>query len=76
MRKNITITELLGGFGDDFLDEPKTMKEGRPVTIWMPKEVKIKFDNLQKKSNRRFGKKAREVLIALIDLAEERLPII
>lgn len=42
------------------------------VTIWLPSEYKSRYDELQKQSGRRFAKKARELLMAAIDVARER----
>lgn len=52
------------------------MKTGRcSVTIWLPPEAKARYDVLQERTRRRFSKKAREALLALIDAAEERVPL-
>jgi hypothetical protein len=72
MNKSL-VEDLLGDFSPTPRDEFKTFKEGRPVTIWIPADSKAKYDKLQAKSGRRFGKKAREILIELIGLAEERI---
>lgn len=37
------------------------------VTIWLPEEYKEKFNQLQSRSKRRFGKKIQEMLIKAID---------
>lgn len=47
----------------------------RSITLWLPVEYKEKFDLLQGRSNRLFGKKLQEVLMQAIDrvpLEEER----
>lgn len=44
----------------------------KPVTIWLSTEAKVKYDQLQKQTRRKFSKKAREALLALIDMAEAR----
>lgn len=73
MNRAAAIENLLGDFSPSPLESTKNLKEGRPVTIWLPSDTKAKYDSLQEKSGRRFGKKAREVLIELIALAEERI---
>jgi shikimate kinase len=70
----MTIEDLLGDFSPTPPEEPRSLKEGKPVTIWLPANAKAGYDRLQEKSGRRFGKKAREVLIELIELAEQRIP--
>lgn len=70
--RETTISEILGDFSPTMKDSPKSLKEGRPVTIWLPAEAKARYDRLQEKSGRRFSKKAREILLALIEMAEAR----
>lgn len=50
----------------------KSGLNGGTVTIWLSAEDKARYDRLQEQSNRRFSKKAREALILLMDLAEQR----
>jgi hypothetical protein len=66
-----TISEILG----DFNTEGKMssdLKGGKPITLWLPKEVKDRFDRIQQTSGRRFSKKLREIFITAIDLAEKK----
>lgn len=67
----MTINDLLGDFSQA-TDTDKSLTERRPVTIWLPADAKSRYDKLQEKSGRRFSKKAREVLLALIDCAEQK----
>jgi predicted DNA-binding protein len=62
---------LLGDF-DPKDAGPEPLRSGAPVTLWMHNDYKERYDRLQKMSGRRFSKMAREVLEALIDLAEKR----
>lgn len=64
-----TLTEILG----DFTCSPAQLqaKNGATLTLWVPVDVKARYDKLQEQSGRRFSKKAREALIALIDAAEK-----
>lgn len=66
-----SLNEILKDFNptEPTMDEKQRLTAN--VTICVPVEVKEKFDRLQIKSNRRFGKKAREALLALIELAEK-----
>lgn len=73
MSKATTVEDLLGDFSLIPTEGLSSLKEVRPVTIWLPADAKVKYDTLQAKSGRRFGKKARAVLIELIALAEERI---
>lgn len=66
--------DLLGDFEITPTNESRSQKEMRvPVTLWLPADDKARYDQLQNKTKRRFSKKAREVLIELIGLAEDRL---
>ncbi len=68
----ISFSEILGDFGSPAKDDSRTLKDGKPVTIWLPAKAKASYDRLQEKSGRRFSKKAREVLLTLIDIAESK----
>lgn len=45
-------------------------EELRPLTLWVPKSHKEKYDNLQARTKRRFGKKLKEVFILAINKTE------
>jgi hypothetical protein len=45
------------------------VKSGGCVSIWLPDPYKAYWDKLQSKTDRRFGKKARELLMASIQKA-------
>lgn len=72
--KTKTMAEILGDFSTDQTDKKNSLKHGAPVTIWIPAEAKEKYDRLQKISERRFSKKAREALLELIAVAEALAP--
>jgi len=69
MKDTRSIDEILKDF-----DPSQTKKEedlrGGMVGIWLPAQHKVRYDKLQETSGRQFSKKAREVLLALIDAAE------
>jgi hypothetical protein len=67
-----TLNDILADFGPKGADDKNSLKEGKPVTIWLPAAAKARYDKLQETSGRRFSKKAREVLLALIEAAEAR----
>lgn len=66
-----TISEILGDFSPNEASS-SIKRDGQPVTIWLPAEAKARYDKLQKNSGRKFSKKARETLIALIEIAEAK----
>jgi hypothetical protein len=65
-----SLDAILGGF------EPKEaerdLKDRAPITIWVPKPYKARYDQLQSASGRRFNKTVREILLAAIEKAEGR----
>lgn len=48
---------------------------GGPVTTWLPAEIKADYDQLQIRTDKRFGKGARELLIAYVQAAKKKLKI-
>lgn len=67
-----TLNEILSDFRPTKTEEKNSLKGGSPVTIWLPAEAKARYDRLQENSGRKFSKKAREVLLALMEVAEAR----
>lgn len=69
----LSLAEILGDFNLQDSADASGLKSGGPVTIWLPADYKAKYDRLQKASDRRFCKKARKALQALIDLADQKI---
>ena len=63
----------LDDFGPTEPDNGISIKGGKPITVWLPAGYKERFDKIQSASGRRLSKKAREALMALIDIAETRV---
>lgn len=70
--KEITISGFLSDFGQDDRGTEFGSKLNEIVTIRLTPDAKARYDKLQQKSRKKFGKKAREVLLALIEAAEAR----
>ena len=68
-----SLNDILADFSVMTSEDEKRLKERKPVTIWLSAEAKARYDRLQEKSGRKFGKKAREALLMLIDSAEARV---
>lgn len=66
-----TIEDLLGDFRPVQSANRSTLTGGT-VTIWLSAEDKARYDRLQEMSGRKFSKKVREVLMAIIERAEQR----
>lgn len=64
-----TIDSLFENLGNVF-SEYKEPAKVEPITLWIPEEYKAKYDFLQDKTKRRFGKFLKEVLIKSIDKVE------
>lgn len=45
----------------------------KPITFQVSPEIRDRYERLQQRSNRQFGKKARALLLALIEAAEGRI---
>lgn len=67
-----SLDQIIQNFDPTQSGSTSELKDGGAVTIWLPPEYKIAYDNLQRQSNRRFCKKAREILMAAIDVAQAR----
>lgn len=75
MEKTTTLQGIMADFSETELEpeEGGSVKSGAPITIWLPREAKESYDRLQKNSGRRFSKKARQAVLALIAIAERRV---
>ena len=69
MSKIASLEQILGDFGPN--GSGKAV-ERKPITLWLTVEEKARYDRLQKASRRDFCKKARQALIALMELAESK----
>lgn len=67
-----SLDEILSDFNPKSTLQKSNLKSGGPVTIWLPKEYKSRYDELQKTSDRRFCKKIRELIQAAIDMTEAK----
>lgn len=67
-----TLDDILGDFSPAQTEGRAPIKSGTTLTIWVPTDLKARYDRLQERSGRKFSKKAREVLLALIEMAEAR----
>ena len=72
MREKL-LRDILGDFEPVVHPSPNSIKGGGPVTIWLPAQAKARYDRLQKSSGRGFSKKARQLILALIEMAESRM---
>lgn len=59
MAKQKTIDDILESF--DETSTPPTREVG-PITIWVPKDVKEKYEKLQRRSKRAFSRTLREIV--------------
>ncbi len=68
-QKMISLNEMLG----DFRPAAATKRDAKLsayVTIRFGQDAKARYDRLQEISGKEFGKRAREVLLKLMELAE------
>ena len=64
---NETIESVFGDVDSMFSNCDGPVKT-KAITIWLPEDKALKFEQIQAKSKRRFGKKLKEVVIRSIDL--------
>lgn len=69
MRETVSLERILEDFGHNVSGKAA---DRRPITLWLLPEDKARYDRLQKASRREFCKKAREALLALMALAEDK----
>lgn len=63
----MNIDSILSNF-DVSSAETDEKVELAPITLWIPKVSKIKFDRLQSDTKRKFGKVLKDVVVASIEL--------
>jgi hypothetical protein len=68
----LSLDEILADFNPTRSDQPSRLTGGTTITIWVSPEDKARWNRLQRMSGRRFAKKARELLLAAIELAEAK----
>jgi hypothetical protein len=73
MREKKSLDDILGSFNPKAPEGEYSLKDRRPITIWVPASAKTAYDHLQEVSGRRFSKKAREILLAVIAAAEAKV---
>lgn len=64
--KNQSIDDIFHEFELEF-DKDESAEKHKPVSFWIPEKSKAKYDKIQEKSRQKFGKKIRDVVVALID---------
>lgn len=68
--RDISLDAIVSGYDPkDAVRAKRGIKKPKklPVTFWIPAEAKEAFARLQKLTNKDFGAKAQEVLLALIE---------
>lgn len=58
--------------GDFTIPEKQAACALKPITVWVPENKKVLYDELQQKSSRQFGKKVRELIIMAIDKTDKK----
>lgn len=70
--RETSLDAIMESFDPTENDAPLRVKSGGCVSIWLPDPYKAQWDKLQSKTDRRFGKKVRELLVAAIEKAESQ----
>jgi hypothetical protein len=69
---DLSLGAILGDFGPAKSRDRAAQRNRLCVTLWLTPEDKARYDRLQELSDKAFAQKARETLLALISLAEEK----
>lgn len=72
MRETKSLDAIMDGFDPNGPERAESMRDRRPVTIWISASAKARYDRLQQSSGRTFSKMAREILLMAIEKAEAR----
>jgi predicted DNA-binding protein len=67
-----TLESILGDFSPSAPDTSESVRYGGSIAVWLPSALKARYDALQERSGKRFSKKVREAVVAMIELAEAR----
>lgn len=71
--KDATLDQFLGDFVPSDSSREQSSMQKDLVSIRLTPDAKARWDKLQEMSRKQFGKKAREVILALIEAAESRV---
>lgn len=66
-----TLDDILGDFPPKV--RQASIRRGGSFSLWLPDDFKARYDRLQAASGRTFNQKVRELVMALIERAEEKL---
>ena len=66
-----SIDEILKGFDPAAETDTSFHENHTPLTIWLPMSTKAKYDSLQERSRKRFGKVLKQIIIQSIDKVED-----
>ncbi len=69
---NKSLDTILSTFEPTQQNAESELKDGKPVTIWLPREHHKAYGELQKSSRGKFCKKLREIILASIDHAKSK----
>ena len=64
-----SLDQIFEAFDKDIFT-PSESSQRQAITIWVPEQYKAKFDSLQDRTNRRFGKLVKAMLMKSIDRIE------
>lgn len=65
-KQNTNLDSVFDNLQSDLSDHV-VISQRQAITIWLPDEYKIKYDLLQERTKRRFGKLVKELLKKSID---------
>lgn len=72
MREKISLDAILDDLEVVGAEGGPDWTDRRAVTVWLRTREKERFDKLQKRTRRDFGRKLRELILAAMDVAEAK----
>ncbi len=67
--RNMRLPEMQESFDqvDDLSDMSGNITKSAPITLWVPLEIKQKYDRIQSETRKEYGKRLKMALIKSID---------
>lgn len=67
--RNMRLPEMQENFDqvDDLSDMSGNITKSAPITLWVPLEIKQKYDRIQSETRKEYGKRLKMALIKSID---------
>lgn len=65
--KDLSLDSIIEDFNVPPMQDLTPREESRCITLWVPSHLKEKYDEIQKRSGRTFGKRLRQLCVTAIE---------